>query len=159
MRRRAHGNMVIEAAIFIPVMVLLLVGMVQFGKITYQYYVIKKIVYGAARQISVQPGINFCDVANDAIAQAALAFAVNDPSGAPIISNLTTAQFQIATFCAPSDTTLAPGPCDQSGCPTVAQRPSYVQVSIPAGYTVRPRILYVELPPLELRPVATVPFG
>jgi hypothetical protein len=151
--------MVIEAAIFIPVMVLLIVGMVQFGKITYQYYVIKKIVYGAARQISVQQGINFCDIENDAGVQSALALAVNDITGTPLIPNLTAQQFQISTFCAPADPASPPAPCDQSGCPTAAQRPDYIQVSIPAGYTVRPRILYVDLSPFELRPVVTIPFG
>src|SRR5882672_10004922 len=105
MRRRARGNMVIEAAIFIPVMVLLVVGMVQFGKITYQYYVLKKMVYGAARQLAVQPGINFCDLDNDPVAQASLAFAVNDITGVPIIPNLTTQQLQVVALCAPADPT------------------------------------------------------
>ena len=89
MRRRARGSMAIEAALFIPVLVLLIVGMVQFGKITYQYYVLKKIVYAAARQLSVLQGVNFCDLANDTNAQAAIQLALTDSAGAPIIPNLT----------------------------------------------------------------------
>ena len=152
--------MVLEAAMFIPVLVLLIVGMVQFGKITYQYYVIKKIVYAAARQVSLLPGVNFCDLANDPAAQAAIAFALNDSTGTPLIPNLTADQLQITAACLPAgDPTAPPAPCDQPGCPTIAQRPDYVVVSIPNGYQVRPRILYVDLSPIDLRPAATVPFG
>ena len=74
--------MILEAALFIPILVLLLVGMVQIGKITYLYYTLKKIVYSAARQISVQQGVNFCDIANDANAIAAINFAITDSTGA-----------------------------------------------------------------------------
>ena len=96
MRRRTRGNMVIEAALWIPVMILLLVGMVQLGKITYIYYSLKKAVYSAARYLSVQQGVNFCDLPNDPAVTAALQFAVTgttDGSGAPLISNLTTDMF------------------------------------------------------------------
>src|SRR5262245_52357564 len=102
MRKRCSGNMAIEAALFIPVLVLLIVGMVQFGKITYQYYSLNKMVYAAARQISLAQGVNFCDLANDANAQAALALALNDSTGTPLIENLTPANLQIATYCVTS---------------------------------------------------------
>jgi len=38
MRRRCGGNAVLETALWVPVLVLLMVGMLQFGKITYLYY-------------------------------------------------------------------------------------------------------------------------
>ena len=63
--RFRRGNMVLEAALWIPVIVLLLVGMVQIGKVTYLYYSLKKAVYSAARYISVQQGVNFCDLSTD----------------------------------------------------------------------------------------------
>jgi Flp pilus assembly protein TadG len=150
--------MALEAALFIPVLVLLIVGMVQFGKITYQYYVIKKIVYSAARQISASPGVNFCDLTADPVAQAAIAFALNDGTGTPLIPDLTADRLQITAACSAA-VDAPPAPCDQPACPTVAQRPDYVVVTIPAGYQVRPRILYVDLPPIDLRPSAMVPFG
>jgi Flp pilus assembly protein TadG len=152
--------MAVEAALFIPILVLLIVGMVQFGKITYQYYVLKKILYGAARQLSLQQGVNFCDLANDATAQAAIQFALNDSTGTLIIPNLTPAMLQITTACGVSgDPTAPPGPCDTAGCPTINARPDFVMVSIPEGYQVRPRIPVVDLPPILLRPSVTIPFG
>jgi len=161
MRRRGQrGNMVLEAALIIPILVLLLVGMVQIGKITYVYYTLKKIVYSAARQISVQQGVNFCDLTNDANATAAINFAITDSTGAPIISNLTADMLAITTECtAPGDPTAAPVPCDVSACPTIGQRPDYVVVTIPNGYLVTPRIPFLNLDPIPLRPSATVPFG
>ena len=160
MRRRARGNVAVEAALFIPILVLLIVGMIQFGKITYQYYVLKKILYGAARELSLQQGVNFCDLANDAAAQAAIQFALTDSTGTLLIPNLTPGMLLITTACAtPGDPTAPPGPCDSAGCPAISGRPDFVMVSIPEGYQVRPRIPIVELQPILLRPAVTLPFG
>ena len=63
--RRRRPNMALEMAAMIPLLLLLIVGMVQFGKLTFQYYALKKMVYAAGRQVAVQQGINFCDVVND----------------------------------------------------------------------------------------------
>ena len=70
--------MAIEAALFIPVLLLLIVGTVQLGKVTYVYAALKKIVWAAGRQLAVQQGVNYCDIANDPAAQAAITFALND---------------------------------------------------------------------------------
>ena len=153
--------MVLEAALFIPVLVLLVVGMVQFGKITYLYYTLKKTVYSAARYLSVQQGVNFCDLANDQNVTAAIQFALTgttDGSGTPLITNLTPAMLQVTPECVDA-ATGAPGPCDFTGCPTIATRPDYILVSIPAGYQVQPRIPVVTLPPILLTPSVMVPFG
>lgn len=153
--------MLIEAALWIPVMVLLIVGMVQVGKITYLYYSLKKSVYSAARYLSLQQGVNFCDLANDPNVTAALQFAVtgtSDGSARPLISNLTTDMFTVSAECV-DPSTGAPGPCSDAGCPTVSARPDYILVTMPAGYLVRPRIPFLTLDPIALRPFVMVPFG
>jgi hypothetical protein len=152
MRRRTRGNMAIEAALFIPVLVLLIVGMVQLGKLTYVYHTVKKMVYAAARELSVQQGVNFCDLANDPAAQAALRFALNDATGTPVIADLTPDMLQITTQC-------LNGPCDTGGCPVISQRPDFVVVSIPNGYLVRVRLPFLDIEPIALRPSVMVPFG
>jgi len=161
MRRRCGGNMVLETALFIPVLVLLIAGMVQIGKVTYLYYTLKKIVYAAGRGVAVQQGVNFCDLSNDPNVAAALQFAITgttDGSAAPLISNLTPDMFQVTAECVDS-ATGAPGPCGDAGCPTVSPRPDYVLVSMPSGYTFQPRIPFVQLNPIQLRPFVLVPFG
>ena len=160
-RRHTAGNYVLEAALFIPIVTLLIVGMVQFGKITYTYYSLRKAVYSAARYLSVQQGVNFCDLADDPNVTAALNFAVTgtaDGSGAPLITGFTSDMLQVTTQCVdPASGT--PGPCSNPGCPTVAQRPDYIMVSIPNGFQVTPRIPAVTLQPFNLYPYVTVPFG
>lgn len=161
MRRGRSGNMVIEAALWIPVMVLLIVGMVQVGKITYLYYSLKKAVYSAARYLSLQQGVNFCDLANDPNVTAALQFAItgtSDGSAPPLISNLTANMFTVSAECVDPGTGT-PGPCSNAGCPTVSSRPDYILVTMPTGYMVRPRIPFITLDPIALRPFVMVPFG
>ena len=159
-RRRTGGNVAIETALFIPILLLLIVGMVQLGKVTYLYYTLKKIVYAAAREVAVQQGINFCDVTNDQTAQTAINFAINDTNGTPIIANLTS--LQISTQCTdPSNVGGAMIPCDTSNCDalSVAARPDFVTVSIPGGYPVNVLIPFISPIPVTLNPTVTVPFG
>lgn len=160
-RRRSSGNMVLETALFIPILLLLIVGMVQIGKLTYLDYTLRKIVYSAARELSVQQGINFCDVAEDATVQTAINFALNDPNTqAPIIANLTA--LQVTTQCTdPANPGGALIPCDISTCDalTVSQRPDFLQVSIPNGYPVNVLIPFLNPIPITLNPSVTVPFG
>ncbi len=161
MRRRTAGNMVLEAALWIPFLVLLIVGTVQFGKITYVYYTLKKTVYSAARYLSLQQGVNFCDLTNDPNTTAAIQFAITgatDGSGTPLIPSLTPDMFEVTTQCV-DPATGVPSPCGNSGCPAVAQRPDYIMVSMPTGYLVQPRIPIVTLEPIALRPFVLVPFG
>jgi Flp pilus assembly protein TadG len=152
MRRR--GNMAIEAALFIPVLVLFIVGMVQFGKVTYVYYTLKKMVWSAGRQLSVQQGVNYCDFANDTTAQAAIAFALNDAAGTPIIAEVTT--LNVSPQCAEADGTLTACVCEEGAArPT----PAHLLVTIPDGYTVQVRIPFLNPIPVTLQPFALVPFG
>ena len=163
MRRGRRGNMVVEVAMWLPVLLLLISGVIQFGKITYLYYTLRKIEYGIARTVSIGSGLNFCPDATDAAIQGAIEFAVtgtSDGSGTPLVWNLTPAMISVTTECIDPGTGL-PGPCGASGCDGAAgaQRPDYVVVTIPDGYPVEPRIPFILLNPFQLRPTVAVPFG
>jgi hypothetical protein len=153
--------MMMEATLWIPIMALLIVGMIQVGKITYLYYSLKKSVYAAARYLSVQQGVNFCDPANDPSVAAAFQFAVTgtaDGSGTPLISNFTTDMLQVTPECVDAASGV-PGPCDTSACPTIMLKPDYIVVNMPGGYQVQPRIPFITLLPISLAPSIMVPFG
>ena len=155
--------MVLEVAIWIPVLLLLISGVIQFGKITYLYYTLRKIEYGIARSVSIGSGVNFCPNASDTLIQGAIQFALtgaSDGSGTPLVSNLTPDMISVTTECIDPATGL-PGPCDASGCDGAAgaRRPDYVVVTIPGGYPVEPRIPFVPLDSFQLRPTVAVPFG
>ena len=159
--RARSGNTVLELALWLPILFLLIVGMVQFGKITYLDYALTKILYSAARGLATQQAVNLCDPANDAAAQNAILVAINDPAtGLPLISNLTADMFQVTTQCL--DANGAPGACDLSGCPpnlTGSQRPDFIRITLQNGYPVQLRLPYILLDPIQLRPSATVPFS
>src|SRR5206468_1675193 len=126
LRRRTNssrGSAVIEVALWIPFLLLLISGMIQFGKITYLNYVLQKIVYTAARSLSLQQNLNLCDPADPAT-QAVLTNALNDPAtGEPLIANLTPDMLTVTTRCLDANGNI--GDCDVSGCAglTGAQRP------------------------------------
>jgi Flp pilus assembly protein TadG len=158
--RRRRGNAIVEFALLMPVLLLLTVGTIQFGKFIYLYYVIKKIEFAAARYLSIQQAIDFCN-SPDALTEAAFNYGVTDSyTGAPIVANLTADQFQVNTFCV-DPITGAAGACDTSGCGglTGAQRPDYIQIAIPNGYQVQIRLPYITLPAFNVYPTVTVPFN
>ena len=159
MRRGRRGNAVLETAIWMPILFLLIVGIIQFGKLTYLNYVLTKIVYSAARNLAASQNVNFCDP-QDTVTAAAITNAINDPAtGNPLIDNLTADMLVVTTQCL--DSTGAIGTCDTTGCQSVvgAQRPDFVNVAIPGGYLFPIRIPYINLDPISLRPSATAPFG
>jgi Flp pilus assembly protein TadG len=156
---KRRGNAVLEVAMWMPVIMLLITGMITFGRITYLNYVLQKIVYTAARTLAVSQNLNFCDPA-DPVAQAVLNNAVNDPAtGSPLVLSLSGDMLVITTKC--YDANGALGTCDVSGCTglTGSQRPDFVTVDMPNGYTIPLRIPFIQLDPVLLRPSITVPFG
>ena len=164
MRKRGRsGSLAVEVALWMPVMFLLIGGIVQFGKVTYTYYTLQKIVNAAANYLSVQNGVNFCPDAGDATITAALNFALtgtSDASGAAIIPELTADMLAVTTQCI-DPVTLALGDCSVSGCgtPVGAQRPDFITVSIPSGFVMQPRLPYLLVDPIPLRPKAVVAYG
>jgi hypothetical protein len=162
MRHRRRGNMALEAVIFIPVLLLLIVGTWQIGKITYIYYTLKKTLYAAAEFLANQQGVNFCDSGDQAI-QNAINFALSgttDGSADSFLPGFTADQISIQAECF-DPATSGVGPCDTSFCETAAggQRPDFITVSIPDGYQVAPHIPYILIDPIPLKPQIRVPFG
>jgi len=148
---------------WLPFLFLLISGIVEFGKVTYLYYTLQKIVTTAASYLAVQNGVNFCPDGGDPAIAAAIQFALTgstDGSGPPVIPDLTADMLAVTTQCI-DPVTLALGDCAVSGCgtPVGAQRPEFLTVSIPIGYQVRLRIPYLLTDPIPLRPKATVAYG
>jgi hypothetical protein len=163
MKRSRGGSMVLETAMWLPVFFLLITGIIQFGKITYIYYSLKNTVNTVAAYLAASNGVNYCDAAGDATVTNAINFALTgstDGSGAPAIFDLTPDMIAVTTQCI-DPLTGAPGQCDTSGCggPGGGQRPDLIVVSIPNGYIIRPRIPYILLDPIPLKPQAVAANG
>ena len=169
MRRRWAGSIrgasVLEIALFVPILVTLLVGMIQIGKITYVYYTLRKTLYTMGRFVSVQKGVNFCDDA-DLTILAAKNFALNglssDDGTDPILPALTTDMVSVSIErIDPSSGVPVACDCSVTGCDTAAGggSPDFVVVTIPDGFQVNPRIPFLTLDPILLRPLVRVPYG
>lgn len=148
---------------WLPVLFLLIAGTIQFGKITYIYYSLKKTVNSVADYLAVQSGVNWCPDAGDPTIAAAIQFALTgttDGSGPSAILDLTPDMIVVTTQCI-DPVSGTPGTCNSDGCgsPVGAQRPDYVVVSIPNGYNVTPRIPYLPLQPIALKPQAVAAYG
>lgn len=163
--RRRRGGSVLEVALFVPIVVTLLVGMVQIGKVTYVYYTLRKALYTMARYVAVQQGVNFCD-AGDATILAAKNFAVSGSStedGAEaVLPNLTADMISIGIERVDTQSgTLGACDCSVTGCDASAggRPPDFIVVSIPNGYEVTPRIPFLTIDPIPLSPQVRVPFG
>ena len=163
--RRRRGGSVLEIALFVPILFTLLVGMVQIGKITYVYYTLRKTLYTMGRFVAAQQGVNFCDDADAAVLAAknfALSGVSSDDSTDPIIPTLTADMISVSVERYDPESGL-PVACDCSvtGCDTAngGGSPNFVVVSIPNGFEVDPRIPFLTLNPILLRPMLRVPYG
>ena len=163
--RRRRGGSVLEIALFVPILFTLLVGMVQIGKITYVYYTLRKTLYTMGRFVAAQQGVNFCDEA-DAAVLAAKNFALSGNSSEESTDTLLPAltpdliTISVERYDPESGVPVA-CECSVTGCDTAngGGSPNFVVVTIPNGYEVNPRIPFLTLDPILLRPQVRVPYG
>ena len=158
------GNTYLEALLFTPILILLLMGMVNLGKLAYTYYTLHKILYDVARSVGTSQGVNFCD-ASDPTVSAAVTYALtggSDPSAAPILNNLTADMIQISIERVdPATQTLTACDCSASGCDTSqgGLPPDYIVVSLVSGFPFQFNIPKLTLDPIPLQPVIVLPYG
>ena len=158
------GAALLEAALFVPILLALLIGTTELGRVTYDYYMIQKALSGLALYLGTQQGVNFCDGA-DPIVQAAINNALTgtvDGSGAPLIAGLTPSMVQvnIARY-DPNSQQLAPCDCSATGCDASqgGSAPSYIVVSLTNGYTVHPLFWGFSVTPFQLQPSVTAAYA
>jgi hypothetical protein len=154
----------LEMAMWVPLLVLLLVGMTELARITYVYYTLQKTIYTVARYVGTQQGVNFC-ADSDSIITAAKNFAIGgttETTTSTILANLTAdmIQVRIERYSADSQD-LGECDCSITGCDlgSGGRSPDFIVVSIPNGYSVRPGIPYLSADPILFKPRVRVPFG
>jgi len=155
--------MILEAAMLIPAIVLLLVGMTQIAKVTYLYYTLRKAVYSVATYLSNQQGVNFCDPNDPAIATA-IVFGLtggSDPAQPVFVNGLTEAMIQVtAEHADPTTGALSDYSALCVGSPAyVGSAPDYIVVSIPNGFQIQLRIPFLPIDPILLKPQVKVPYA
>ena len=165
MRRRHNqrGGFLLENAMFMPFLLLLLLGMIELAKITWTYYSLQKTLFTVARYVGTQQGVNFCDD-TDAIVTAGKNLAVTgsaDASTESLIRNLTVDQISVRLERFTSESgEIGECECSAEACDTAngGRAPDYIVVSIPDGYPFLLAIPNLPLDPILLRPRVRVPF-
>lgn len=167
MRRHTQsGGLLLETILWIPVLVMLFMGTVEFTRLTYTYYTLQKILYNLARYAGTQNGINFCDE-NDTTLATAKAMAITgtpDGSGPALLPNLEAGQITIRLerYSAESGA-LIECACEASayGCDAAqgAASPDYIVATFPEGYPITLRLPGLSNEPIPLRPQVRLPFG
>ncbi len=158
-----HGGALVEAVMFAPIIIALLVGTVDLARVTYTFYTLKKTMYTIARYVGTQQGVNFCDSQDPAIV-AATNYALTgstDSSDNPFVPGLTPEMIQVRIErYDPSSQTLAVCDCSATGCDSSqgGLPPDFIVVSLD-GFQVRPVFWGLTVDPFPLRPTLRVPYG
>jgi hypothetical protein len=161
---RRRGQSLIETAMFVPVLVLLLIGMAEFARVTYVYYTLHKKLYTLARYLGTQQGAVLCDD-GDAVVQSAKSYAITgntDGSAESTLAGLTAAMIQVRLERYDAETaTLGQCECSISGCDSSqgGTAPDYIVVTIPDGFPIRLNVPYLVSDPILFRPTVRVPYG
>ena len=163
-KRKKNGQAFIEAALFIPILLLLLIGMIELAKVVVAYFSLQKAMYSIARYAGTSQGANFCDDADTVIVQVKNVVLTGTPEGEgdSLIQGLTASQVQVRLErFAPDSGALAECACSIDGCDTAAggRSPDFIVVSLPNGYQVRPVFPLFQVDPIPLRPRVRVPVG
>lgn len=164
LRNSRRGSSLIEAALMIPFLILLLLGMMEFGRVTYTYYQLQKALYAFARFAGTQQNINFCDTSGDSYQQA-LAIALTgtgDPNAVPLIGGLeaTNLRVRVERY-NPTSSAIEECDCSSNGCDPSqgGGPPGYIYVDLAQGYPFSFRVPGIQTDPILLRPSVRVPFG
>jgi hypothetical protein len=158
------GSALLESVLLAPILLALMIGTAQLGQLTYNYYMIQKVLSGLALYLGGQQGVNFCDNA-DPIMVAAINNALTgtvDGSGAPIVVGLTPSMVQVSiSRYDPTSQGLLPCDCSASGCDASqgGGPPGFITVSLTNGYTVRPLFWGFSVNPFPLVPSVTAPYA
>jgi hypothetical protein len=162
--RGQSGASLVETALFLPVLLLLLVGMIELAKVVITYYSLQKVMHSIARYAGTAQGANFCSDNDTVLLQAKNVVLTGTPEGegTPLIANLTAAQVQVRLERYSSATgELLECTCSIEGCDAGAGglAPDFIVVSLPDGYSVRPVFPQLQIDPFLLRPRVRIPFG
>jgi hypothetical protein len=166
MKRATHarrGGILVETALLLPVVMALLIGTVELGRVIYTYYMMQKIMFTLARYLGTQQGVNFCDP-GDPNVQAALNYAISGDTSTsqnPLVAGLVPAMFQIGIErLDPITQQIIPCDCSSTGCDASVGGlpPDFIVVTL-VNFNVQPVFWGFTVTPFPLSPSVRVPYG
>ena len=162
-KRNQKGGALVETAMLMPIVMALLIGTIELGRVIYTYYMLQKVTFTLARYLGTQQGVNFCD-SGDANVQAAINYALTgttDSADNPVVPGLTPSNFQISIErFDPIAQQIVPCDCSSTGCDASVGGlpPDFIVVSL-TNFNVQPVFWGFAVDPFPLRPSVRVPYG
>lgn len=163
-RSRRSGASLLETAMWVPLLLTFFMGTLELARVSYTYYAVQKALYAVARIAGTSVSANLC-ADDDAVKAEAVNFAIRgglEETATPPVQGLEADQIEIRLEAvSPEDGSIIACDCSPAGCDTASGGvpPSYLVVSLPAGYPVQLRIPGLGLDPIPLRPRVRVPYG
>jgi hypothetical protein len=162
--RNRRGSVIVEAAMLIPVMIYLFLGIVEFARVGYTYFTAQKMLYTFARYVGTQQGVNLCDVSDQGVIQAKnLAITgTTDNSQDPIIPGLSADSITLRVErLDPDSGEVTECDCSATGCDAGqgGRAPDFISARFSSGVSVQLRIPLLPTDPIILRPQVRVPYG
>jgi hypothetical protein len=163
--RHIRGSALVESTMWVPLLLLFMVGTWQFGRLTVTYYSIKKALGTVAHFAATQQGLDFCNSEDARVAEAKnLALTGSaDGSGENIISGLTASMISIRLERYSTDAGITECACSGSaaGCDISqgALPPDYIVVYLSQPYEWQITLPGITLETVRLNPMVRVPVG
>ena len=163
-RSLRSGAVMVEAGLFVPIFLALLLGTLALAKITYTYYMLEKVMYNFARFVGTQQGVDFCNSGDPTLVGAAN-YAVTgtlDATAPSLVNGLTPGMLTVTVErFDPVALQIIPCDCSVAGCDTNqgGQPPDFIVVSLTNGFTVQPLFWGLLVDPFPLVPEVRVPYG
>jgi hypothetical protein len=163
--RRQRGQALVEVAFQIPLMLLLLFGGVEIGRIFYTYHALQKALRGGAGLAARAVSVNYCDTSDVTLLDIRnfVVYGNLQGEGTPIVPGLTTDMIQILPERSiPESTGVSECLCSQDadGCDTAAtgRVPDFVVLNFgPDGFPLSVPFPFATLGSVNLRVSVRMP--
>lgn len=162
--RRESGQAAVETAIMLPLVMIIMFGAFQLGRVYYIYNTLEKSVRGGMQYLVRSEGVNFCDPADPAIIDAKnfIVFGNLQGTGTPVVTGLTTDMIQILPERADSaGVAVTDCPCTGDGsCDLLSggRAPDYITVNMGSGFPLVLSFPLMNFGTLNLRVSVRQPF-
>ncbi|MBI4474544.1 MAG: pilus assembly protein, partial [Acidobacteria bacterium] len=163
--RSQRGQAVVELALQIPVMIVLLFGAVQIGRVFYTYHTLQTALRGGAGLLARATNVQYCDVEDPTLISARnlIVFGNLQGEGTPVVPGLTPDMIQILPERRVADSTTVtsclctaddPDSCDAT---TGGRAPDYIVVNLSGGFPLPLTFPYMDLGSVTLNVSVRMP--
>ena len=163
-RRNQSGQAVVELAFQIPLMMLLLFGGVQIGRVFYVYHTLQKALRGGAGLLARSGNVDYCNGGDMAVADARnfMVFGNLQGEGNPVVTGFTPDMIQIfPERQMVDDTAVTACPCteDTDSCELSSggRAPDFVVVNLGSGFPLPVPFPYMNLGIINLKVSVRMP--